>query len=120
MADSQELEVRAKKELVTKEEKTVPARYYVPSTDIYETQDALTVVMEMPGVGKEDITVALENDGFVSKGRLISRNMRGSSRSTPSTTSAIMLAHSRYRTRSIRKRSARRSRMACSLSRCPK
>src|SRR5438270_3856021 len=70
MADSQELEVRAKKELVTKEENTVPARYYVPSTDIYETQDALTVVMEMPGVGKEDITVALENDRLRVEGQI--------------------------------------------------
>jgi HSP20 family protein len=70
MADSQELEVCAKKELVTKEESTVPTRYYVPSTDIYETQDALTVVMEMPGVGKEDITVALENDRLRVEGQI--------------------------------------------------
>jgi HSP20 family protein len=46
------------------------ARYYVPSTDIYETQDALTVVMEMPGVGKEDITVALENDRLRVEGQI--------------------------------------------------
>jgi HSP20 family protein len=70
MADSQELAVRDKKELVTKEEKTVPARYYVPSTDIYETQDALTVVMEMPGVAKEDITVGLENDRIRVEGQI--------------------------------------------------
>jgi len=31
---AQELEVREKKELVSKDEKTVPARYYVPTTDI--------------------------------------------------------------------------------------
>jgi HSP20 family protein len=62
MADQQELTVRDKKELVTKEEKTVPARYYVPNTDIYETPDALTLVMEVPGVEKKDISVELEND----------------------------------------------------------
>jgi HSP20 family molecular chaperone IbpA len=62
MARSQELEVQEKKELVSKEEKTVPARYYVPNTDIYETEDALTVVMEIPGVEKKDIDVHLEND----------------------------------------------------------
>jgi HSP20 family protein len=55
---------------VTKEEKTVPARYYVPSTDIYETQDALTVVMEMPGVEKKDITVGLENDELRVEGQI--------------------------------------------------
>jgi len=62
MADQHELTVRDKKELVTKEEKTVPARYYVPNTDIYETPDALTLVMEVPGVEKKDISVELEND----------------------------------------------------------
>jgi HSP20 family molecular chaperone IbpA len=61
MASPQELAVRDKKELVTKEEKTVPGRYYVPYADIYETDDALCVVMEMPGVEKKDLNVALEN-----------------------------------------------------------
>ena len=46
MATSQSLEVQQKKELVSKDEKTVPARYYIPTTDIFETEDALTVVME--------------------------------------------------------------------------
>jgi HSP20 family protein len=46
---------------VSKEEKTVPGRHYVPYADIYETDDALCVVMEMPGVEKKDLNVALEN-----------------------------------------------------------
>lgn len=62
MANSQALEVQEKKELVSKEEKTVPARYFVPTTDIFETEDALVVVMEIPGVDKKDIEVNLEND----------------------------------------------------------
>src|SRR5437764_15216877 len=63
MAEStQELEVREKKELVSKDEKTVPDRYFVPSTDIHETEDALVVVMEVPGVEKKDLAVELEND----------------------------------------------------------
>jgi HSP20 family protein len=62
MAQSQALEAREKKELVSKEEKTVPARYYVPNTDIHETEDALTVVMELPGVAKKDLSIDLEND----------------------------------------------------------
>ena len=59
---AQELAVHEKKELVSKEEKTVPGRYYVPYTDIHETDEALTVVMEMPGVEKTKIDVSLEND----------------------------------------------------------
>ena len=70
MARSQALEVQEKKELVSKEEKTVPARYYVPTTDIYETEDGLTVVMEIPGVEKEDIDVNLENDVLRVEGRI--------------------------------------------------
>ena len=62
MAESQSLEVQEKKELVSKEEKTVPARYFVPNTDIFETEDALVVVMEIPGVEKKDVEVNLEND----------------------------------------------------------
>jgi HSP20 family protein len=61
-AKSQELAVQQKKELAAKEEKTVPARYYVPNTDIYETDEALTLVMELPGVEKGDVSVQLEND----------------------------------------------------------
>ncbi len=62
MARSQALEVQEKKELVSKDEKTVPARYYVPTTDIFETEDALTVVMELPGIDKQSINVNVEND----------------------------------------------------------
>jgi len=62
MGTSQALEVKEKKEVVSKEEKTVPARYFLPTTDIYETDAALTVVMEIPGVEKKDIEVSLESD----------------------------------------------------------
>ena len=70
MATSQELTVQQKKELATKEEKTVPTRYYVPPTDIYETADALTLVMEMPAVDKKDLTVTLENNVLRVEGRI--------------------------------------------------
>ena len=70
MADSRALEVQEKKELATKEEKTVPARYYVPNTDIFESDDALTVVMEMPGVERKDVDIRLENDLLRVEGRI--------------------------------------------------
>ena len=55
MADKQELSVR-EKELVAKEEKTIPGRYYIPYADIYETDDALAVVMEMAGVERTSMS----------------------------------------------------------------
>lgn len=70
MAQSQALEVQEKKELVSKEEKTVPARYYVPNTDIFETDDALVVVMEIPGVAKGDVSIDLESDTLRVEGRI--------------------------------------------------
>jgi HSP20 family protein len=77
MAASQALEVRQKKELAAKGEKTVPARYYVPPTDIYETADALTVVMEIPGVGKDGVSVSLENDVLSVDGKIDSSKYEG-------------------------------------------
>src|SRR4051812_27596105 len=59
---SQELEAREKKELVSQEEKTVPPRYFVPSTDIQETEDALIVVMECPAWRKKTSPSTWRND----------------------------------------------------------
>ena len=67
---NQSLEVQQKKEVVAKGEKTVPARYYVPSTDIYETDDALLVVMEVPGVNRNNVEVNLENDELKVEARI--------------------------------------------------
>src|ERR1041384_6333773 len=60
MADNKPLEVQEKKELVGKGEKTVPARYYMPNTDIRETEDSLLVVMEVPGVDRKDVEIKVE------------------------------------------------------------
>ena len=42
----------------------------MPTTDIYETDDSLTVVMEMPGVDKKDVELRLEDDVLKVDGRL--------------------------------------------------
>ena len=70
MAKTKELAVQEKKELTSKEEKTVPTRYYVPNADIFETDAALTVVMELPGVAKKDVSVNLENDVLRVEGKI--------------------------------------------------
>ena len=64
------LEVQKKKELVEKEEKTVPARYYVPNTDIYETEGAITCVVEMPGVEKDKIDITIEDNVLQIEGQI--------------------------------------------------
>jgi len=66
----QELQVQQKREIEKKQESTVPARTYVPVTDIFETEQALTVVMEMPGVDKQNVEVTVENDVLSVVGRI--------------------------------------------------
>ncbi len=55
-----ELEVQKKQELPDREEQTRQGRFYTPLTDIHETDQALTVVMEIPGVEKRDVDIKLE------------------------------------------------------------
>src|SRR5690242_8779198 len=70
MASEQELQVQHKREVDKKPESTTPARRYLPVTDIFETQDALKVMLEMPGVDKNGIEVRVENDVLTIEGRV--------------------------------------------------
>jgi HSP20 family molecular chaperone IbpA len=66
----QELQVQHKREVEKKQETTAPARTFVPPTDIYETEAALTIVMEMPGTRKDDLDVSVEDDVLYVDGRV--------------------------------------------------
>ena len=55
MAADHELQVQQKREVESKEESTMPARLFQPQTDIFETSEALTLVLEMPGVDKSHV-----------------------------------------------------------------
>ena len=62
MDTQQELQVQQKREVESKQEATIPARVFLPATDIFETDEALTVILEMPGVDKDKVDVKVEND----------------------------------------------------------
>ena len=66
----QELQVQEKREVERQQEATVPARAFLPPTDIFESDDVLTIVMEMPGVDREDVDVNVENGVLRVDGRL--------------------------------------------------
>ena len=70
MEKLQELAVQRKKEMDSKQEKTFPARYFVPTADIFETANALVLVMEVPGVEKKDLDISLENGVLRVEGRI--------------------------------------------------
>jgi HSP20 family protein len=70
MAARQELQVQQKRELDKKEEGTIPARVFLPTADIYETDDALNVVLEVPGVEKNSVDIRVEDGVLKIDGRL--------------------------------------------------
>jgi HSP20 family protein len=70
MAAGQELQVQEKRELQKKEEPTIPVRVFVPTTDILEDEQSLTVVMEMPGVSKEAVDINLQDRVLTVEGRI--------------------------------------------------
>jgi HSP20 family protein len=70
MASRQELQVQQKREIEKKEETTIPARVFLPTADIYETNDALNVVLEMPGVEKSSVDIRVEDGVLKIDGRL--------------------------------------------------
>ena len=77
MTTRQEIEVQKKKEVATAEEATRSARYYVPYTDIHETDEALAIAMEVPGVAKDGVEVTLEKDVLKVVGQVDFSNYEG-------------------------------------------
>jgi HSP20 family molecular chaperone IbpA len=65
-----ELQVQRKREVETRQESTMPARAFMPVTDIFETDQALTLTLELPGVAKDKVEVRVENDVLTIEGRI--------------------------------------------------
>ena len=70
MAAAQEIQVQKKRELESKQEATIPARIFMPTADIYEDRDTLTVILEMPGVEKDNVQVRVEDGILGVEGRI--------------------------------------------------
>jgi len=114
MTSRQELQVQQKRELETKEETTVPARTFLPTADIFEDEDALHVVLEMPGVEKDNINVSVREGVLNIDGRLDFSKYKDCSRSTPNITSEIIREVFVFGAPSIRIKSAPSCAMAYS------
>src|SRR6476469_10078666 len=70
VAGQQELPVQQKREVDKAQEPTTPMRAFLPTTDIFETEDTLTVVLEMPGVDRDNIDVNVENGVLTVEGKI--------------------------------------------------
>ena len=67
---SQEVAPREKRELTQAEERTEAGKFFSPYTDIHETERAVIVTMEMPGVGKDAIDIHLDKGVLTVKGTI--------------------------------------------------
>jgi len=70
MTSGQELQVQQKREVEKRQESTVPARVFVPVADIFETDAALMLALEMPGVDRENVDVKLESGVLRIEGKI--------------------------------------------------
>jgi len=67
---TQEVAAREKRELAQTEERTEAGKFFSPYTDIHETERAVTVSMEMPGVDKSSIDIRLDKGVLTVKGTI--------------------------------------------------
>ena len=70
MSGSQELAVREKQELAKKGRENHSWPLLRLSADIHESDEALTVVLEMPGVAKENVNIDIDNDVLRVEGQI--------------------------------------------------
>lgn len=78
--NEKELKVQQKQEVEQKGEATKREKYYIPAVDIFETEDDVTVVAEMPGVTAQGIDVTLEDDVLTIRGTKQEQNMGSTGR----------------------------------------
>jgi HSP20 family protein len=67
MADK-DLQVQEKQEVQSGAEATRNVPVYVPAVDIYETENDLTVLADMPGVTKDNVDIDLTDDKLTIRG----------------------------------------------------
>jgi HSP20 family protein len=70
MVAQHELQVQQKQEVEKPQESTRPMRAFAPTTDIFETDEALTMLLEMPGVDRENIEISVENGVLTVEGKI--------------------------------------------------
>ncbi len=61
-AEAKELQVKEKQEVSTDAEQTRPGSVYTPEVDIFESENELTLLADMPGVTSDNLTIDLRDD----------------------------------------------------------
>jgi HSP20 family molecular chaperone IbpA len=61
-AEAKELKVKEKQEVAAAAEQTRPGTVYTPDVDIFESDEAITLLADMPGVTTDKLTIDLRDD----------------------------------------------------------
>jgi HSP20 family protein len=69
---TKELQAKEKQELTSTAEKTKPGLVFTPDVDIFETDAALTLLADMPGVSSESLVIDLRDDTLTITGETVS------------------------------------------------
>ncbi|MGW8223424.1 MAG: Hsp20/alpha crystallin family protein [Syntrophobacteria bacterium] len=65
-----EIQVRNKRELESEAERTKPGPVFVPAVDIFESEAAITLLADMPGVSSENISIDLHENQLTLSGEV--------------------------------------------------
>ena len=60
MAETKDLKVKEKQELQSSAEQTKPGHVFTPDVDIFESENEITLLADMPGVTSDNITIDLD------------------------------------------------------------
>ena len=73
MSDTQstDLRVRDKQEVTGHAEQTTPGLVFTPAVDIFETEQAITLLADMPGTKADDLTIDLRDDTLTLIGDIV-------------------------------------------------
>ena len=68
MSDSKDLQAKEKKEVSSPAEQTTPGFVFTPEVDILETEEAITMLADMPGVNSENLDIDLRDNTLTLSG----------------------------------------------------
>lgn len=66
--ETKEMEVKKQEAPTEESERTRECQCFVPRADIYETEDDIVVLLDMPGIEKDEIGVSLEKNTLTVNG----------------------------------------------------
>lgn len=68
--EGKDMQVQGKKEVEAQGELTQEGPFFVPNIDIFEDDDHIVLLADMPGVGKNDVNIHVEDGQLLIQGKV--------------------------------------------------